>query len=65
MGFAGKVVIVTGAGHGIGKCVAEMYAAEGADVILAEKDASAGETAEKEIVDPYKVSILLITNDIS
>lgn len=49
MGFAGKVVIVTGAGRGIGKCVAAMYAAEGADVILAEKDASAGETAEKEI----------------
>ena len=49
MGFAGKVVIVTGAGRGIGKCVAAMYAAEGAAVILAEKDASAGETAEKEI----------------
>ncbi|MDM8002621.1 MAG: glucose 1-dehydrogenase [Bacteroidota bacterium] len=49
MGHAGKVVIVTGAGRGIGRCVAEMYAAEGARVVLAERDAAAGEAAETEI----------------
>ena len=49
MRHQGKVVVVTGAGRGIGKCVAGMYAAEGAKVVLAERDASAGEAAETEI----------------
>lgn len=43
------MVIVTGAGRGIGRCVAGMYASEGAKVVLAERDAYAGETAETEI----------------
>ncbi|MRR22975.1 glucose 1-dehydrogenase [bacterium] len=49
MGYEGKVVIVTGSGRGIGRCIAGMYASEGAKVILAERDASTGETAEREI----------------
>lgn len=49
MGYAGKVVIVTGAGRGIGRCVAEMYAAEGAAVVLAERDAVTGKAVERDI----------------
>ena len=49
MGYEGKVVIVTGSGRGIGRCIAGMYASEGAKVVLAERDASTGETAEREI----------------
>ena len=49
MGHEGKVVIVTGAGRGIGRCIAGMYASEGAKVVLAERDASSGEAAEREI----------------
>lgn len=49
MGHTGKVVIVTGAGRGIGRCVAASYAAEGARVVIAERDRSTGEVAESSI----------------
>ncbi|GAA2774496.1 SDR family oxidoreductase [Saccharopolyspora taberi] len=39
--LAGKVVVVTGAGHGIGEALSRRFAAEGAKVVLADLDASA------------------------
>lgn len=46
MKFTGKVVIVTGAGRGIGRCTAVTYASAGAKVVVAERDAQTGaETA--------------------
>jgi NAD(P)-dependent dehydrogenase (short-subunit alcohol dehydrogenase family) len=45
----GKVVIVTGAGRGIGRGEALECAAQGAAVLVAEFDADAGESVAKEI----------------
>lgn len=44
---AGKVAIVTGAGSGLGKCDAELLAAEGANVVVTDIDEkAAGEVAD-------------------
>src|SRR5690349_10045399 len=39
--LAGKVAIITGASRGIGRAVASLFAAEGAAVVLAARDAEA------------------------
>ncbi len=44
-----KVVIVTGAGSGIGKAVALRFASEGASVFLFERDAESGEAVVAQI----------------
>ena len=49
MKMDGKVAIVTGASSGIGKCVAEFYAREGAAVVLSDINADAGQAAAAEV----------------
>jgi meso-butanediol dehydrogenase/(S,S)-butanediol dehydrogenase/diacetyl reductase len=48
--FDGKVVLVTGGGHGIGRATASRFAEEGASVFIADRN---GETAQetKELID--------------
>lgn len=49
MDFEGKVALVTGASSGIGRSVAELYARQGAAVVLADINAGGGEAAAGEI----------------
>ncbi|PLR75591.1 3-ketoacyl-ACP reductase [Bacillus sp. V3-13] len=47
--FNNKIVIVTGASHGIGKGVATAFAGKGASVIIADVDEDRGEAVEREL----------------
>ena len=49
MRLDGKIALVTGAGSGIGKCIAETYVREGARVALADLNAEAAKSAARAI----------------
>jgi len=51
MEFANKTAIVTGAGSGIGKATARAFAAAGAQVIVADIDATGGQASAKAITE--------------
>jgi NAD(P)-dependent dehydrogenase (short-subunit alcohol dehydrogenase family) len=62
MNLDGKVIIVTGAGSGIGRCISKTYASNGAKVILAEKVQFLGSESEKLIRSDGGVGIFIKTD---
>jgi 3-oxoacyl-[acyl-carrier protein] reductase len=63
MSLEGKTAIVTGAGRGIGRAIAETLAQRGCQVVIAEKQADLGEATAKEIASAYgKRAIALPVN---
>lgn len=62
--LSGKRVIVTGAGSGIGEAIAKVFASESANVVIAERNAAAGQRVEKEINATFPGAALFIETDI-
>jgi NAD(P)-dependent dehydrogenase (short-subunit alcohol dehydrogenase family) len=63
--FSDSVAIVTGAASGIGKGVAEEFATEGADVVIADIDEERGSDVADEIATEYDTGGEFIYTDVS
>lgn len=62
MRFKDKIVIITGAGQGIGRAFAKAFAGEGAKVVIAELNEAKARAVAKEITDKGQAAITLTTD---
>ena len=57
--FTGKVVLVTGAGNGIGKGIAEEFAKHGANIVVVDYNEEAGQKSANELTKKYQKAIFV------
>ncbi len=60
--LAGKVALITGGGTGIGRATAQLFAQEGARVVIAELDAASGEQTAQIITQAGGTAIAIRTD---
>lgn len=60
--FDGQVALVTGAANGIGKRIAQKFAEAGANTVIVDYDAKAGEETAKELTRDYAKSLFVQTD---
>ena len=65
MRLDGKVAIVTGAASGIGRAMAHRFAAEGADVVIADLDQARPESAAAEIAATTRGPVMGLAMDVT
>src|SRR5690606_32961330 len=60
----GKVAVITGAGDGIGRGMARRFAAEGAKVLVAEIDETAGKAVAEELTAEFGTPARFVQTDV-
>jgi NAD(P)-dependent dehydrogenase (short-subunit alcohol dehydrogenase family) len=63
--LAGKVALITGGSSGIGRACAERYAEEGADIVIADRDARRGAEAVDAIRAAANNRVLFVEVDVA
>ncbi|MCW2686886.1 MAG: hypothetical protein JWR37_1776 [Mycobacterium sp.] len=63
--FTGKAVVITGAGSGIGRGIAEAFAAAGANLVVAGIDGVPLSAAAAQLQQAYGAEVLPVTTDVS
>ena len=63
--LTGKIALITGATRGIGKSVAEVYAKNGASIILNARDKSTAFSMAENLRNNYNVNVYVILFDVS